>query len=115
LFEEVSVSAHIRGHYRIDSSGRVEPMTDVNGPALKMRVPPPLAPNQYESRWVKISIAGIVALTLGIGGALAIPQIQQRFMSAQAANFASVRHLHGHHLRAMAARLLHRDESPQDQ
>jgi len=109
------VSARIRGHYRIDSSGRVEPMTDVNAPALKLRLPPPVFPSQHNSRLVRISIAGIVALTLGIGGMLALPQIERRIISAQAAEFASVRHFRGHHLHAIAAKLLHRDEPSQDQ
>jgi hypothetical protein len=90
-------------------------MTDVNGAALKLRLSPLVSPNQCQSRCVRISIAGIVALTLGIGGMLALPQIEQRIISAQAEQFASVRHLHGHHLHAMAARLLRHDETPQDQ
>ena len=109
------MSARIRGHYRIDSSGRVEPMTDVNGPALKICRPPAVIPNQYHSRLVRISIAGIVGVVLGVGGMLALPQIQRRLVSNQAAQFAMVRHMHGHHLRFMADRLLHRDEKPQDQ
>jgi hypothetical protein len=90
-------------------------MTDVNGAALKLRLPPLVSPNQYNSRLVRIAIAGIFALTLGLGGILALPQIERRIMSAQAEKFTSVRHLHGHHLHAMAARLLRRDEPPQDQ
>jgi hypothetical protein len=109
------VSARIRGHYRIDSLGRVEAMTDVNAPALKLRLPPPVSPDQYNSRLVRIAIAGIVALSLGVGGILALPQIQQRILSAQTAEFASIRHLHGHHLHAMAARLLRRDGPSHDQ
>jgi len=99
------VSGRIRGHYRIDSAGRVEPVTDINQAALKFRAPPPL-PNRHNSRLVRISIAGFTGMVLCVGGMLAMPQIQRALISAEYAQIAPIRHMHGKHMHDMADKLL---------
>lgn len=103
------MSARIRGHYRIDSSGRVEAMTDVNSAALKSRIPPPVPAEPLQSRLIRICVAGFVTAALCVGGMLAMPEIQRYIVSSQSARYAMVRHMHGHRMHSMAERLLHGD------
>jgi hypothetical protein len=114
MFKEVAVSARIRGHYRIDSAGRVEPMTDVNQAALRFHTMPPALPNQRHARAVRLSIIGFVSAVLTVGTLLALPQIQRAITSAQYAQIATIRRMHGHHMHDAADRFLRHDGHGQD-
>jgi hypothetical protein len=90
---EAAVSGRIRGHYRIDSSGRVEPLADVNAEARPYALPQVVPLNQrgkVKSRLNRRSIAGASIFILGIGMLFAMPQIEQAMLSAQSAHVASV-------------------------
>ncbi len=101
-------AARIRGHYRIDSAGRVEAMEDVNGLAMKAQSLSSVISSRRSSRLVRLSVAGFAAMAIGVGAILALPQIQQLLIAAESAQFASVRHLHGHHLHEVGDKLLSR-------
>jgi hypothetical protein len=103
------VSARIRGHYRIDSSGRVEPITDVNSAALKVRPQVSPLPGHRSLRITRISILGAIAMVICISGMLAMPSFQRYLISIESQRYATVRHMHGLVLRSTAQRLLHGD------
>jgi hypothetical protein len=91
---EVAMCGRIRGHYRIDSSGRVEPMTDVNSAARAYTIPRAVLANRPENvrrRLKRMSVAGMSFFFLGVGLLVAMPWIELAFLSAQSAHLASVR------------------------
>jgi hypothetical protein len=82
-------------------------MTDVNGVALKFHAPPPPAPLGKATRLIRVSIGGFLIFAIGAGVMLAMPQIQRLLLAADTSRVASIRHLHGHHLRDAGEQFLH--------
>jgi hypothetical protein len=98
------VSAHVRGHYRIDSHGRIEAILDVNSAALKLHKPQPLPPNQMQTLAARVAVYSLVAMLLCAGGLLVMPQVERAFLASQYAKLITVRHMHGHHMHDAADR-----------
>ena len=82
------MSGRIRGHYRIDSRGRVEPLTDVNASAKPYTSP---LPEHQRSHMRQLSVAGLSIFVVGISVMALLPQIERHIVSVQAAHIASVR------------------------
>ncbi len=100
------MSARVRGHYRIDSHGRIESMLDVNSAALKLRRPRPVPIHQMQTLAARLAVYGLVAMLLCAGGVLVMPQMERAFLASQYARLVTVRHMHGHHMHDAADRYL---------
>lgn len=98
------MSAHVRGHYRIDAHGRVESMLDVNSAAIKMRQPKPEPVNQVQARAKRYAVYGLLTMLVCVGGMVALPQIERYLIAGQYARIATLRHMHGHHMHEAADR-----------
>jgi hypothetical protein len=85
------VSAHVRGHYRIDARGCVEPITDVNALAKPFTLP--LSVMQKKTKRSNLVMIAIAFFVLGLGASMmaALPQIQRMVIAAEASHSASLR------------------------
>jgi hypothetical protein len=105
LNREASMSGHIRGHYRIDSRGRVEPLLDVNASAKPYTIPLPV---HRQSHVRQFSVAGVSIFVMGLSLMALLPQIERQIVSAQAAHIAMVRAAYIHNHPALQQLLKHR-------
>jgi hypothetical protein len=88
------MSGRIRGHYRIDSAGRVEPLGDVNASLQRFVYQPALRRNPADvrkARLTKICVAGFTLCTIGLGLMASLPTIQRMIISAESSRMASIR------------------------
>jgi hypothetical protein len=88
------VSGRIRGHYRIDSSGRVQPLLDVNGAAKPYTLPSTRQTRRRSSvhSHMRQFIAGGIAICIALGSLLAmLPRIERLILTEQAKQIAMVR------------------------
>jgi hypothetical protein len=98
-----AVTGRIRGHYRIDPSGRVESMLDVNGSALQFRPPVPSArtPLERKTRLARFAIGSLIFAACGLALMMALPAIDRLLLSPDVARYASLHSLyskvHHHH------------------
>jgi len=95
------MSARIRGHYRIDVMGRVEPITDVNALAKPFTLPLSVMQGKKpgkRSHVVQVSIAGMILFGMGVSLMAALPQIQRMVIAAEASRISSQRqaYIHSH-------------------
>ncbi len=99
------MSGRIRGHYRIDSRGRVEPLLDVNASAKPYTFP---AMTNRQSPMRQFTVAGLSIFVVGLSVMALLPQIERQIVSAQAAHIASVRAAYIHNHPALEQLLKHR-------
>ena len=88
------MTGRIRGHYRIDSTGHVQPLGDVNGLAKPYTIPLSVLQNQpcyRRARLRRITTAGTGAFVLGLLLLSLMPQIERAVLSAQSARLAQAR------------------------
>jgi hypothetical protein len=84
----------------------VESLVDVNGTAMRLRLPPPSAKNQMQSRAAKFAVYGLVAMLVCVGGMLALPSMERSLLASQYARLMPIRHMHGQHMHDAADRFL---------
>jgi hypothetical protein len=94
------MGARIRGHYRIDPLGRVEPITDVNALAKPFTLPLSVMQKKTgkRSHLIHVSVAGVILFSTGVSLMAALPQIQRMVIAAEASHTASQRqaYIHSH-------------------
>jgi hypothetical protein len=99
------MSGRIRGHYRIDSRGRVEPLLDVNASARPYTFP---TKSTRQSPMRQFSVAGLGIFVMGLSLMALLPQIERHIVSSQAAHIAMVRAAYIHNHPALQHLLKHR-------
>jgi len=88
------MSGRIRGHYRIDAAGRVEPISDVNASLAKCvcTSPPRRDPvAERRSRLGKICMVGLGLFCLGLALMASLPEIQHVIVATENAHMALIR------------------------
>jgi hypothetical protein len=88
------MSGRIRGHYRIDSRGQVQPLGDVNAAARPCTFPPASVSTQVKtrrSRLVRMMAYSAILAGLGLSLPGALPMMQRKLLAAEAAHYAAAR------------------------
>jgi hypothetical protein len=86
--------ARVRGHYRIDASGRIEPLLDVNEAALPYTLPKIALrrePMSLHSHMKQIILAGVGICVVLSGLVAMLPRIERLILSEQARQIAMAR------------------------